>query len=80
MRHFGVSRLLLLGYDMKPGHWHGNHPGALNKQAPFHDWLKRFRDAAPELEMEVINCTPGSALDAFPRMSLENALDYARRD
>lgn len=72
--HFGVSRILLLGFDMKGGHWHGKHPRGLNNYSPHHDWVQRFRPLAAELDIEVINCTPGSALDAFPVMRLEDAL------
>jgi hypothetical protein len=37
-------------------------------------WLAAWRNAAPqfaERDISVVNCSPGSALDCFPRASLE---------
>jgi hypothetical protein len=74
MYHFGVSRIILLGYDMKGQHWHGKHPGNLSNHHDFRDWIKRYHALAADLDIEVINCTPGTALDAFPTASLESVL------
>lgn len=75
--HFGVKRIVLLGFDMKPGHWHGKHPRPLSNHSPYHQWLQKFGLLAKELRregVEVINCTPGSALAAFPKAKLEDVL------
>lgn len=79
--NFGAKRILLIGYDMRNigglSHWHGDHP---NKQRPI--WTHRiehFRNMLPDLKewgIEVINCTPGSALDAFPMSDLAHELGY----
>jgi len=56
-------------------HWFGDHP---NNQRPF--WKNRiehFKNMLPDLKernITVINCTPGSALDAFPMGELQNEL------
>lgn len=78
----GAARVLLAGYDMRVidgrSHFFGEHPDPLNKPSPYHLFVQAFRDAAPrlkELGLEVINCTPGSALDCFPFQDLEVALD-----
>lgn len=70
--HFGATRIVLLGYDMQDTggkrHCFGNHPGPLNTRNPFATFLKRFGELAPALAergIEVINCTPTTALRCF---------------
>lgn len=78
----GAKRIVLLGFDMKPApdgrrHWFGNHPGALHRHSPYGDWIRNFRTTLPDLEragVEVINCTPGSALDCFPSARMEDVI------
>lgn len=79
---FGAKRILLLGFDMKRGpdgerHHHPEHPKPLGQQSCFDDWLYKFDALARGCErkgVSVVNCTPGSALTAFPMMSLDEAL------
>lgn len=82
--HMGATRILLLGYDMQPApgrsHWFGDHPGKMNKRSPYRSFQFHFGTiVAPlhELGVEVINCSPGSALKAFSCMSIEQALERA---
>jgi hypothetical protein len=78
----GAKTVLLLGFDMKAGpngekHWHPDHPKPCVQSQCFDDWLHRFAAIATAAErqgVEVINCTPDSALTCFPRMPLEDAL------
>ncbi|MFQ5774193.1 MAG: hypothetical protein ACE5GS_06735 [Kiloniellaceae bacterium] len=81
--HFGAKRIVLLGYDMKPDragrtHWFGDHEDWPTRPTIFRDvFLPHFEGLAralDELGVAVVNCTPGSALDAFPRAALEEAL------
>ncbi len=82
--HLGVKRIILLGYDMKFGpegqvHHHGDHPKGMNNPAAglFSAWIERFKTIVPDLEragVEIINCTPGSALKCFPAAKLEEVL------
>lgn len=68
--HFGVARILLLGYDMRPGHWHGGHPVVPPETVYARSMLPKFDDVALALErvgVECINCSPGSAIEVFPR-------------
>ena len=86
--HLGAARIILLGYDMRVSevghsHWFGEHKapngpivplrqGTLDLMVPYFSTLK------PELDkrgIEVINCTPGSAIECFTRFSLEQAID-----
>lgn len=83
--HFGAKRILLLGYDMQgvlegprvKTHWFGDHPGGTNPIV-YEKMLPHFESLPPLLEkrgIEVINCTPGSALRVFPMRSIERALE-----
>jgi hypothetical protein len=76
----GARRMILLGYDLKRGpggetHWFGNHPDPIVSN--YAKWIGLFRPLAADLkreDCEVINCSPDSALDAFPKMTLAEAL------
>lgn len=73
------QRVILLGYDMgfQPGgrkHWFGDHPGAMNRESNYKKWVDKFRAAAPMIPVPVLNCTPTTALDCFPRHNLRNVL------
>ena len=75
----GASRILLLGYDMTGGHWHGKHPAQLGNagEGAYQRWMPRFESLIPAIEdryVDVINCTPGSKLTTFRMMSLEQAI------
>jgi hypothetical protein len=86
--HLGASTVVLLGYDMRRvkmkvqgkkverANWHEDHP-APNKD-PYERFLlpwKRVLKDASRLGMQIINCTPESALTVFPSMTLEEFLD-----
>lgn len=70
----GAKRILLCGFDMRPGHWHAVDREAEEQQ--YAEWRRRFQTLAVALDgrAEVLNCTPGSALECFPMVTLEEAL------
>jgi hypothetical protein len=72
--HLGASRILLLGYDMRGGHFHAPHPDG--SAPPFTVCLARFRTLAAALPagVQVLNCTRRTALTCFPCVPLEDAL------
>jgi hypothetical protein len=77
----GAKRILLLGVDMTVHrnrlHWFGNHPQELHTVPLFKSWIKAFGRLAPALErmgVEVVNCSPITALECFRRAPLESAL------
>ena len=79
--HFGVKRIVLIGFDMQRRngrtHWHGNHPGSMNKASPYKSWVKRFGVLAQDLKqegVEVVNCSEHTALDCFPTARIEDVL------
>lgn len=75
--HAGARRIILLGFDCKPGHWHKPHPSPLSNSAPVERWKREFRALASDLKgtgVDVVNCTPGSALKSFRTESLDDTL------
>lgn len=82
--HFGARRILGLGFDFKRSgdgrrHWHGDHPLPLmNPQdSVFPDWLKAMETlpaALAEIGAEFINCSRDTALNCFPRSTIDAEL------
>lgn len=79
---WGAKRIVLVGFDMKRGedgrdHWFGQHPRPLVQTQLYPQWLEWFvpvyRDALAR-GIEIINCTPGSALTITPARTLEEEL------
>ena len=77
----GVRRVLLLGYDYRIGaagrHWFGDHPDGLNRDSPYDRFRYELEYAAPGIAargVEVVNCSPGSALTCFPRADILDVL------
>lgn len=79
---------MLVGYDMRVDlgvHWHGKHEGGLNNPADVNvrRWRKVLDAQAPmlkEMGVSVVNASPVSALEAYPKMTLEAALGMERLD
>lgn len=78
--HLGAKRVLLLGFDMhsKNGeHWHGDHRWRPGYQSRYSLFANAFVLGAPEFEqrgIDIVNCTPGSALTCFRSATLEEGL------
>ena len=77
--HLGCKRILLCGFDMHGTHWHAKHEPPLREHGEglYAKWIARFATLAKPLldrGIEVINCTPGSALKVWPYMDLTQAL------
>lgn len=84
------GRILLVGFDMQASngkrHFFGDHPAPMHRaKSPsdlvlyFRGFTDAFARAAAVLPkgVEIINCTPGSALNCFPKMDLVDALSAA---
>lgn len=83
--HLGAKRILLLGFDMKAGpvvgrsvqtHWHKDHPGGTSPSV-YDQMLPHFQTLIEPLAaagVELINCTPGSAIQCFKKSTIEAAL------
>jgi hypothetical protein len=79
---FLPSKIVLVGYDMRVDrglHWHGAHEGLNNPTAPNVERWRRCIDAAAEqiaaMGIRVFNASHVSALSAYPKTSLEEALE-----
>lgn len=80
----GARKITLFGFDYMPskdGVWHHNqhHYGFHHEQvrSNWAQWARNFDDAAPVLSaagVEVINASPASAITAFKRVSINEAL------
>jgi hypothetical protein len=80
--HLGGKRIILIGFDMRPvdgkSNYHDEH-----KTRSAEKVYKRFKGPFPKLAqalkkkgIEVVNATPGSALNSFPIMTLEEAIAH----
>jgi len=68
-QQLGAKQIFLLGFDMQGCHWHGPHPGKLNRKNIYSSWLEHFKHLAADCKaagVEVVNCTPTTALRSFP--------------
>lgn len=80
--NWGAKKILLVGYDLTLAHgvhWHGRHPTGLSNPKPttVENWRPRMDGAAETckaLGIRVINCSPISTLQNYPKMSYEEAL------
>lgn len=78
---FGAKQILLLGFDMRDvngkAHHFGQHPQPLVQTQLYAHWIRCLAIAKPdavERGVQIINCTPGSALHCFDEKPLEEAL------
>ena len=79
--HLGAKKIVLLGFDMhrnEGGHWHGEHEGMISApDSHVRGWVPAFDALAHDLRalgVSVVNATPGSALQCFPRSELRDCL------
>lgn len=78
--HFGVKRIILLGFDMKLDgannqHWHKFYSGALTTiGGVMASHLRSFPVIAKDLEgiVDIVNCNPDSAIESFPKMNFKD--------
>lgn len=64
-----ADKIILLGFDMKGTHYFGAHPSGLKNttEKRFKEHIEQFRRFP---KMDVVNCTPDSALEIFPKAEL----------
>ena len=85
---WGAEYVVFLGLDLSAlpdgtNHWHGDHVQPLvNSLTAYPTFIKAFTKAAPvlaELGVYVVNASRRTALEAFPRMTPEEAFAEIRR-
>jgi hypothetical protein len=79
---FGAADIALVGFDARVdlgAHWHGPHVGLRNPSAlTAKSWARHLDAAAPDLTargIRVVNCSPISALTAYPKLDLREWLN-----
>jgi hypothetical protein len=80
--NLGVRGIVLVGFDMHIDagtHWHGDHKGGLSNptQGKIEVWRSEMDRAAKDLRgigVKVFNASEGSALTAYPKLSVSDAL------
>ncbi len=80
--HLGARQILLLGYDMQapasgPSHFFGEHPRTLRRHNHYGAFAERFDSMVEPLKalgVDVVNCSRQTALKAFRRQALIEAL------
>lgn len=79
---FGATKIVLVGFDYRIDlgiHWHGRYPPGLNNpnQTSVARWRERLDSQAKrlaDLGVTVLNASEDSALSAFPKVPLMEAL------
>jgi predicted O-methyltransferase YrrM len=79
---WGVSRVILLGFDFKRGpagesHWHGDHAGGLANLGRLDRWVREMPELGAGLRragVRVLNATRDTAITCFQRVALGEAL------
>jgi hypothetical protein len=74
---FGASKIVLIGFDCKYAgdgkrHWFGSHPKGWGDANHIQRWIESYRTI--KTSVPIINASLDSAVDAFPKMSLREAL------
>jgi len=81
----GVKRIFLLGFDMcareRYSHWHGHHDhvGRVRRRLNYTALINRTARVASDAErlgLEILNVNPKSAIPYFPKITLEEALEW----
>jgi hypothetical protein len=80
----GATTIFLLGFDGGPDadgktNFHGGHPTPTNPQIwPYiRQSFSAMEDQLKALGVRVWNCSPSSAIDSFPKLTIETALETA---
>ncbi len=70
--HFGATEIVLLGYDMRGGHYctHANQNPALAHFRRHVEFLMAFAADAKTKGVRIVNCSPTSAVKAFETQPL----------
>ena len=78
----GASKVVLLGFDMRivegKHNWHDNHQKVERDkiyQGSMMPFLKPMSDAMKVTGLQIVNATPGSAMNLFPVKTLEEVLE-----
>jgi len=76
---WGAKVILLLGYDLQltggQRHWFGDHKDGLTNSSDYDKRIRHFKTINPtDYGIEIINCSRQTAMQCFPRMTIQEAL------
>lgn len=75
----GVANVFLVGYDMRlvggKAHYFGQHKEGLNRNSPYHQFVKAYETIKEPLKSRIYNCTLGSGVRCFKFISLREVLE-----
>jgi len=79
--HFGARHILLIGFDMQGTHFFGEHKPPLRNTGSYVSFIRAFDVAAKKLspDIEIVNMSPVSKLNCFPKVPLDAAIAQACR-
>lgn len=69
----GAAKIVLLGFDMKPGHWHDDYVLSYTDEV-YVGFLTSINSIADVIGIPVINCSMGSAITAFQKIPIDEVL------
>jgi hypothetical protein len=75
-----AETIIMLGFDCQKtngqSHWHGDHPVKLGNARYIERWPEKFAELARFVRhVKVINASRVTALNLFPKQTLEEALE-----
>jgi hypothetical protein len=78
----GIKTMILVGFNMmvvnKLSHFFGDHPQGLSRNNSYHSFASQFTKIDyKKAGVAVINTASPTKLDHFPKMSLEDAIEWA---
>lgn len=78
-RHLGAKRIILLGFDGRGSHFFGRHPEPLknsdiSRHAVHAEQHRQEAFACRHNGVEILNCSPATALSCYPTADLEAVL------
>jgi hypothetical protein len=75
----GCNKFILLGYNMRhingKSHFFGDHQGGMNNSSPYKSFLQKYETIQEPIKKLIVNCTADSALRAFRKEDLKEALN-----
>lgn len=82
----GATGIGLIGMDMRLDggiHWHGKHPSQLRNpdESVMREWRKNLDAVAFKMKgvgIDVVNCSPTSALENYPKVTINKMLERWR--
>jgi hypothetical protein len=72
----GAKKVVLIGVDMRGNHCHSGHPDkiVIGNFVAMKNRFETLKPALKERGIDVVNCSPGTELEAFPKADIEAVL------